>query len=214
MSDYRPISPWRTAGRYAGLAFLLGIAASALIWRNPLIVEPSIQRPWPVVGDDDPRNTITRVYDVRDFTDDPWPMSVPAFDPVPYDFQKLMDHITQIVAPSTWRDNGGVSGSIRMLSGQMIVTQTPDNHVLIMRELDRLRQIMWIKWFLPRAAALTLPLALLGGILGYSLARMRLRHRRMHGLCPVCAYDLRATPDRCPECGTAIPPNLVRPPLK
>jgi hypothetical protein len=59
-------------------------------------------------------------------------------------------------------------------------------------------------WFL---AALTSPVPLLW------LCRRRLQAKRNRdgerGLCPNCGYDLRATPDRCPECGQSpfrVPP--------
>jgi len=42
-----------------------------------------------------------------------------------------------------------------------------------------------------------------GWLLSRLLAQAQARRRRRAGGCHACGYDLRATPDRCPECGRA-----------
>ena len=45
-----------------------------------------------------------------------------------------------------------------------------------------------------------LPAVILGVLPGVWLSARR-RKRRTFGMCASCGYDLRATPERCPECG-------------
>jgi hypothetical protein len=41
-------------------------------------------------------------------------------------------------------------------------------------------------------------------LLFVSWPEMMAKKQRLGSICPQCGYDLRATPDRCPECGTAV----------
>ncbi|MDB5356644.1 MAG: hypothetical protein JWN24_3097 [Phycisphaerales bacterium] len=56
-------------------------------------------------------------------------------------------------------------------------------------------------WFIA-AATVVLPL-------GWTARRWRSRIRGRIGRCAACGYDLRATPDRCPECGT-VPSGRIK----
>jgi hypothetical protein len=51
--------------------------------------------------------------------------------------------------------------------------------------------------------------AILPSLRFIAIRRRREEHRIRNGLCHHCGYDLRATPKRCPECGT-IPPVGVK----
>ena len=118
-----------------------------------------------------PAETITRVYDTRDLTisvrDFPFtgtmgmpsenngPMMVPGTNQEPMmggpapttrpareqreaDLVRL---ISDTVAPESWRDAGGTVGAIRMIGGQMIITQTEDAHRMIQSILQQLRDV-------------------------------------------------------------------------
>jgi len=61
------------------------------------------------------------------------------------------------------------------------------------------RTWMGTRWIFP-----DWPLLVIGAVLAVPMARRISQRvaRCKSGFCPKCGYDLRATPERCPECGT------------
>jgi hypothetical protein len=113
------------------------------------------------------------------------------------------------VPPPEWRRTAeplaSGDGPIRDHGGQTFAGVHRDGGTMDLGQGCRMRwaTTSFPLWFAPAAFAL-LPLV-------WSVRLARGRRRNRLGLCQICGYDLRASPDRCPECGAAAVASRLKP---
>lgn len=61
-------------------------------------------------------------------------------DPREQSIEDVTRLITDSVSPDSWRETGGMYGSIKELSGQLVITQTADNHRAVATLLTQIRE--------------------------------------------------------------------------
>ena len=150
----------------------------------------------------------TRPYDIRDLLGAPAFFSDPKTVPLPWApaagrtqrEKDIMQRIQKAVDPPSWSLIGSPGRPLmKVLSGQLIVMQTEANHPQVLYFIERQRWLRHLRYFIARTTVLFL--SVFSATLLPILVLRRSNRRVAQGLCVKCGYDLRATPDRCPECG-------------
>jgi hypothetical protein len=99
--------------------------------------------------------------------------------------------------PERWADMMGENGEYQTVA---FIAIPLVGHIQIIRTTGRWYYFIWLRY-----AYIALLAALLPGIwLWQRLRELKIQRRIRRGQCRQCGYDLRATPDRCPECGTVV----------
>ena len=119
----------------------------------------------------------------------------------PAEEQQLIAELQANVAPGAWSPVGGRGSRMMFIGYQLNVIARRDQQYDVARYLNdrRLRRSQLA--FAYRAGLFTMPLLLTTVAVIVMLHLRSRRLRRLEGCCRNCGYDLRASPDRCPECG-------------
>jgi hypothetical protein len=112
------------------------------------------------------------------------------------------DRFSSAPVPSNLRWDGAeyaASGSRRQFRGFIVI---PNGHLRISGGFATVVPLpsytaVRVPTWLVMPLTLVVPVVSLVRYRGHGFVR-----RNTNGCCPSCGYDLRATPDRCPECGT------------